>query len=464
MTVNIAPSPRQQFEDVNGLPIAGGKLFTYLSGTTTKQATYTDSTGATANTNPIILDSSGRTPSGVWLTNGISYKFVLALSTDTDPPTSPILTENGLTGINAQPDITLSEWLPQIIAPTYISATSFSLPLDQTTEFHYGRRVKLTTSTGFRYGTIRTSVFTTLTTITVFLDSGSLDSSLSAIELGLISKSNSSLPVLTNRFNKNILINPGFTVNQRVYASGAVLASGVYGHDRWKAGTGGGDYSFTQLNSNTAITIAANKTLIQVVENKNVQSATYVLSWTGTATARVGIDSATPSGAYAASPIVITTQTPGTTMSVEFGNGASSGTLSNVQLEAGNIATSIEHRSFADELFLCQRYYEKSYEYAVAPGTVAAIGAWEGVNINTTDFYSGGLYFKVPKRDAPTMTGYSSGTGATNVLYKDSAAADQGNTGFTSPGINGVRRVNCSNAAMTGTTGIFSTQWTADAE
>ena len=152
---------------------------------------------------------------------------------------------------------------------------------------------------------------------------------------------------------KNILIDAGFTINQRGYVSAAVLASGSYGHDRWKAGASGGDYTFTQLASSTTITIASGKSLIQVVEDKNVNGTSFVLSWTGTAQARYAVNSATPSGAYAASPILITGQTVGTTMSVEF----NTGTLSNPQLEKGSTATSFDYRPYGTELALCQRYY-----------------------------------------------------------------------------------------------------------
>jgi hypothetical protein len=63
--------------------LAGGKVYTYAAGTTTPQATYTSSTGATAHTNPIILDAAGRVPGGeIWLTNGSSYKFVIYTSTN----------------------------------------------------------------------------------------------------------------------------------------------------------------------------------------------------------------------------------------------------------------------------------------------------------------------------------------------------------------------------------------------
>ena len=153
---------------------------------------------------------------------------------------------------------------------------------------------------------------------------------------------------------KNLLIDAGFTINQRGYVSAATLASGAYGHDRWKAGASGGDYSFTQLASNTQITIASGKSLIQVVEDKNVSGTSYVLSWTGTAQARYAVNSATPAGSYAASPIVITGQTIGTTMSVEF----NTGTLSKPQLELGEVATSFDQRAYSQELAMCQRYFE----------------------------------------------------------------------------------------------------------
>ena len=69
-----------QFFDNNGNPLAGGLIYTYSAGTTTPIATYTSSTGGTANTNPIVLDSAGRTPAQIWLTEGNSYKFVLQTS------------------------------------------------------------------------------------------------------------------------------------------------------------------------------------------------------------------------------------------------------------------------------------------------------------------------------------------------------------------------------------------------
>lgn len=71
-----------QFFDNNGDPLTGGKLYSYTAGTTTPKATYTTSTGAVANPNPIILDAAGRTPDEIWLEVGVQYKFILKTSAD----------------------------------------------------------------------------------------------------------------------------------------------------------------------------------------------------------------------------------------------------------------------------------------------------------------------------------------------------------------------------------------------
>ena len=76
-TTSLSPTPKLQFFDLNGAPLSGGLLYTYAAGSTTPLATYTDSTGVSANTNPIVLDSRGE--ANVWL-NGAIYKFALYTS------------------------------------------------------------------------------------------------------------------------------------------------------------------------------------------------------------------------------------------------------------------------------------------------------------------------------------------------------------------------------------------------
>lgn len=81
MATALSPSAKQQFFTASGAPLVGGKLYTYAAGTSTPLATYVDSSGITANTNPVIMDSRGE--ANVWLAPGLAYKFVLKDSTDT---------------------------------------------------------------------------------------------------------------------------------------------------------------------------------------------------------------------------------------------------------------------------------------------------------------------------------------------------------------------------------------------
>jgi Collagen triple helix repeat (20 copies) len=150
----------------------------------------------------------------------------------------------------------------------------------------------------------------------------------------------------------NRLLNGDFRINQRTYVSGATLAAGAYGHDRWKAGAGGGNYTFTQNASDTTITIASGKTLMQVVHGANVEGGAYTLSWTGTSQARVAVNNGTPSGAYATSPFAIASSTAGQKITVEFNNG----TLGKVQLEPGTTATAFERVDYGAMLARCRWY------------------------------------------------------------------------------------------------------------
>jgi len=78
-TKYLSPNPKFQAFDSDGNPLVGGKLYTYGAGGSTPLATYTDSTGASANSNPIILDANGE--ANVWLSNA-AYKFTLKDAND----------------------------------------------------------------------------------------------------------------------------------------------------------------------------------------------------------------------------------------------------------------------------------------------------------------------------------------------------------------------------------------------
>lgn len=89
-TVTLSPVFKQKFFANSGVPLNGGKLFSYLATTSTKTSTYSDAAGSSLNANPIILSFRGE--ADVYIEPNKGYKFVLAPSTDSDPPTNPIWT------------------------------------------------------------------------------------------------------------------------------------------------------------------------------------------------------------------------------------------------------------------------------------------------------------------------------------------------------------------------------------
>lgn len=187
---NLAPIGNGfQFFTTGGLPLNAGQLFTYAAGTSTPQATYTTSAGSIANSNPIILGVDGRTPSEIWLTTGVSYKFVLE-----DSLGNIIATYDNLTGIN---DVVTaaSEWSSTGYSPTYVGPTSFSVTGDRTATYQQYRRIRATVAGGSIYGSIVSSIFAAgVTTVTLVMDSTSLDNSLTAVDVAFLNATNPSVP------------------------------------------------------------------------------------------------------------------------------------------------------------------------------------------------------------------------------------------------------------------------------
>lgn len=58
-----------------GVPLSGGLVYAYQAGTTTLANTYTDSSGRVGNTNPMVLNSSGRPVTPIWIPTGSQFDF-----------------------------------------------------------------------------------------------------------------------------------------------------------------------------------------------------------------------------------------------------------------------------------------------------------------------------------------------------------------------------------------------------
>jgi len=139
-------------------------------------------------------------------------------------------------------------------------------------------------------------------------------------------------------------------------------------------------------------------------------------------------------------------------------NAANNFRLCGVQLEAGSVATDFENRSLDREIRLCQRYFEKSYDLATAPGSITSAGCHCYTNQNTQGNRTTS-YFKVTKRATPTITSYSVSTGATGKMRVASNATDTNCT------VGDVGECAFTNAPSTTTTlSELYYHWTANAE
>lgn len=124
---NFAGSGAQFFDD-NGNVLSGGKIYTYVAGTSTAATTYTDYTGGTAHTNPIILNSAGRVSTGeIWVLNNNSYKFIVKTSADVTIATydniiSGIGTNSVTTNMIVDGAITTTKIADASVTPAKLSA------------------------------------------------------------------------------------------------------------------------------------------------------------------------------------------------------------------------------------------------------------------------------------------------------------------------------------------------------
>jgi hypothetical protein len=101
-----------------GVILSGGLIYTYLAGTTTPQATYADSGAVVTNANPIVLDSSGRLTTSIWVSAGVVLKIIIK-----DSSGNTLATVDNIASINDIGSILAS---PGTIGGTTPGAGNFS--------------------------------------------------------------------------------------------------------------------------------------------------------------------------------------------------------------------------------------------------------------------------------------------------------------------------------------------------
>jgi hypothetical protein len=141
--------------------------------------------------------------------------------------------------------------------------------------------------------------------------------------------------------------------------------------------------------------------------------------------------------------------------------------IAQIQVNAGDQALPFQPRSFAEELALSQRYYEKSYNYLHAPGAAVTNGLYNSILLSAN--YTAGqrlvvgsnIRFKVSKRTAPTMTFY--GDSGTLGIWWSVAFGGNITIGTTFPGTESCT-VTTVNAVNVASNGEMYGHWIADAE
>ena len=135
--------------------------------------------------------------------------------------------------------------------------------------------------------------------------------------------------------------------------------------------------------------------------------------------------------------------------------------ITGVQLEVGSVATDFEHRSFAQELALCQRYFECSNSYGTVPLTDTGPGRYiQSASSNGAGNCMQSINFKVSKRENPTMTGSANTIGSWG--YGRSGAGGYTTVTFDEIGLNSCRAYNGVGASHV-TCDSFG-HWKAEAE
>lgn len=138
--------------------------------------------------------------------------------------------------------------------------------------------------------------------------------------------------------------------------------------------------------------------------------------------------------------------------------------LALIQVEAGNNATGFQIRSEVEELVLCQRYYEKTFNVSVAPaqnaGSGGAIGYYRSTAGAVLSYTS--WQYKVRKRVAATLVFYNPNAANTN-WRNFTSATDSGASTFAGNGEANVVLQN-NGAAGDGANSGYYIHLTSDAE
>jgi len=242
------------------------------------------------------------------------------------------------------------------------------------------------------------------------------------------------------RRTKNLLINAGFRVNQRVYVSGtATAAADEYTLDRWRVLVLGESITFPPLEADNTITAPAGG-VGQKIESLNIKGGVYTVQWGGTANCKVnGTARKTGESFVIAADELVDV--------VFYG-----GTVNKPQIEEGSVQTGFEFVPIGSDKTQCGRFYER--------GSFAVFNQ-EPAHVSSRDVYR--VFFNIEKRGLATMVCRDNlGVAGKVTIYSTVSAGPVSginamNTGVSKYGFTGGK-----NEAVTSYGVIFD--WEADAE
>lgn len=338
----IALNPFVTYTDTSGSPLAGGKIYTYIAGTTTPQATYTDATQVTPAANPIILDAAGRSPYGAIWGNG-SYKLRITTSADVDIYTVDNVQisgtiSSGTTVISGALSVAgLLTASGGIISNGYGVSTvgrnkiiNGDMLIDQR---NAGASQTITAAAALAYTVDRWYAYCTGANVTSQRVAGSLGSQYRYQFTGAASVTAIGFAQRVESFNAVEL--QGNTATLSVDLANSLLTS----------------VTWTAYYANTADTFGS------IASPTRTQIATGTFTVTSTIT-NYSTQISMPTNAANGVEIVFTV---GAQVSGTF-------TIGKVQLELGSVASSFENLSYSQKFLNCFRYYQQ-YQQPCLKGT-----------------------------------------------------------------------------------------------
>lgn len=143
--------------------------------------------------------------------------------------------------------------------------------------------------------------------------------------------------------------------------------------------------------------------------------------------------------------------------------------ITGLQFEPGTVCTPLERRPYGQELELCKRYYEKSYDVGIAVKTAniagyAVINTGAAQTVANATAYGGNVNFKVGKRSTPTTTVYSFVSGTSGAVSNATGLDLAAGSGLAvNPSLNTFMVQNNSGGTITTVQNYVICHWTADA-